>query len=104
MAQGRGIELNSSREDPINMCVQKSIVNKGMDILRLLTKLVSINENTFQSRFSVNIWCGVIGSQVIGPSALEARLTSECTSVSWKMSSRCGSQVTEFLNQHFQNR
>jgi len=29
------------------------------------------------SRFSVNIWCGVIGSQVIGPSALEARLTSE---------------------------
>jgi hypothetical protein len=29
------------------------------------------------SRFSVNVWCGVIGSQVMGPSELEERLTSE---------------------------
>jgi hypothetical protein len=30
-----------------------------------------------QNRFSVNIWCSVIGSQVIGPFVLEGRLTSE---------------------------
>jgi hypothetical protein len=31
----------------------------------------------FQSRFSVNVWCDVFGSQVIGPSVLEECLISE---------------------------
>jgi len=34
-------------------------------------------ETHFQSCFSVDIWCGVIESQVIGPFVLEERLTSE---------------------------
>jgi len=34
-------------------------------------------ETHFQSRFSVNVWRCVIGSQVIGPFVLEERLTSE---------------------------
>jgi hypothetical protein len=34
-------------------------------------------ETHFQSRFPVNIWCGVTGSQIIGPFVLEERLTSE---------------------------
>jgi hypothetical protein len=31
----------------------------------------------FESRFSVDIWCGAIGSQVIGPFILEERLASD---------------------------
>ena len=30
---------------------------------------------TFQSRFSVNVWCGVIGDRLIGPFVLENNLT-----------------------------
>ena len=30
---------------------------------------------TFQSRFSVNVWCGVIGDRLIGPFVFENNLT-----------------------------
>jgi len=34
-------------------------------------------EPHFEFRLSDNIWCGVVGSQVIGPFVLEGRFTSE---------------------------
>ena len=34
-------------------------------------------ENNFQLRFSVNVWCAVLGDQLIGHSILEGRLTIE---------------------------
>lgn len=32
-------------------------------------------EKNFQHRFSVNVWCGMIGSQLIGPHIFEGKLT-----------------------------
>jgi hypothetical protein len=32
---------------------------------------------TFQSRFSVNVWCGVIGDRLIGPIVLENNLRGD---------------------------
>jgi hypothetical protein len=37
----------------------------------------AIVETNFQQRFSVNVWCGIIDDQVIGPFILEYRLTGQ---------------------------
>jgi hypothetical protein len=46
-------------------------------------------ETHFQSRFPVNILCGVTGSQAIGPFVLRQCLTSKDPSFSLKMSYQC---------------
>jgi hypothetical protein len=37
----------------------------------------AIVETNFQQRFSVNVWCGIIDDQAIGPFILEYRLTGQ---------------------------
>jgi len=34
-------------------------------------------ESNYQHRFSVNVWCGVIGDQLIGPYIFSLRLSGE---------------------------
>jgi len=34
-------------------------------------------ESNYQHRFSVNVWCGVIGDQMIGPYIFSQRLTGD---------------------------
>ena len=34
-------------------------------------------ESSFQARFSVNVWCGIIGNTLIGPCFLPARLNTQ---------------------------
>jgi len=34
-------------------------------------------ESNYQHRFSVNVWCGVTGDQLIGPYILPQRLTGD---------------------------
>lgn len=34
-------------------------------------------ETHFQTRFSVNVWCGIIGNHLVGPFVLEHRLTGQ---------------------------
>jgi len=85
--------------------------------------LTFAQKHIFRAVFSVNIWCGVFGSQVIGPFVLEERLISErylrfledklpvsdvplhirresCLQQDGA-SSRSGRQVTAFLRQYF---
>jgi hypothetical protein len=93
--------------------------------VRSLDNPHSCAKTRFQSRFSVNIWCGVFGSQVIGPFVLEDRLIYEryhrfledelplsdvplhIRREPWLRQDGAppyfGRQVTVFLNQHFQN-
>jgi hypothetical protein len=88
----------------------------------------STKETHFQTRFSVNIWCGIIGNLLIGPVVLEDRLTSQrylrflqeelplmledvpllTRQEMWLQQDGAppnfGRQVTAFLNQHFPDR
>jgi len=34
-------------------------------------------ESNYQHRFSINVWCGVIGDQLIGPYIFQQRLTGD---------------------------
>jgi hypothetical protein len=40
------------------------------------TKTHEVAECNFQHRFSVNMWCGVVGNNLIGPRVIESRLTA----------------------------
>lgn len=36
----------------------------------------AIKESDFQTRFLINMWCGIIGDQLIGPFISQNRLSS----------------------------
>ena len=40
----------------------------------------------FQRRFSVNVWCGVLGNKLIGPFVFDNNLTGMSNQVCWKTS------------------
>jgi hypothetical protein len=64
------LELKSLSDSPINICPKVSRCY-DMVILRLLKNCLEPMETKFQRRFSVNIWCCVIRSQILGTFVLE---------------------------------